>query len=126
MDKNDTMEKSKKFCPLIAFDVFLGGKYKLRILWDLRNGERRYGELKSSLVFNNRGVSITPRILSRELKQLAELKLIKRKQYDVVPPRVDYSLTARGERLIPLLTAIGEWGFKEMATGEWFPFTKPA
>ena len=39
-----------RLCPLIAFDQLAGGKYKLRILWDLRKGARRYGEIRRALV----------------------------------------------------------------------------
>jgi len=56
------------------------------------------------------GKPVTPRILSRELKELQKRKLIKRKQYPVVPPKVEYSLTELGTRLTPVITHIIRWG----------------
>src|SRR3546814_7575161 len=53
---------------------------------------------------------ITPRILSRELKELEHRGLINRKAYPVVPRRVEYSLTDRGRALLPILSEIIRWG----------------
>jgi DNA-binding HxlR family transcriptional regulator len=60
----------------------ISGKYKLRILWDLRDGPRRYGEIRNSLLRGANGTrEITPRVLSRELKALAQSGLIVRKDF---------------------------------------------
>ena len=99
-----------RLCPLIAFDQQLGGKYKLRILWDLHRGPRRYGELRRSLVPAGLGTPVTPRILSRELKELEKRGFIHRKQFPVVPPKVEYTLTERGAGLLPIIRQIIEWG----------------
>src|SRR3546814_1854950 len=56
------------------------------------------------------GRPITPRILSRELKELEQRGLINRKAYPVVPRRVEYSLTDRGRALLPILSEIIRWG----------------
>jgi DNA-binding HxlR family transcriptional regulator len=53
---------------------------------------------------------VTPRVLSRELKELQLRGLIHRRQYDVVPPKVEYSLTELGRGLVPILEAIVDWG----------------
>ena len=98
-------------CPAIGFSQIVGGKYKLRILWALSNrGPLRYGEIRRSLLKGTLGKPITPRVLSRELKQLQEKGLIHRKQYNVVPPQVEYSITERGAELAPILEAIVDWG----------------
>jgi DNA-binding HxlR family transcriptional regulator len=97
-------------CPLIAFHRIAGGKYKLRILWLLRNQARRYGEIRRGLVTGCKGSPITPRVLSRELKDLAERGLIERTEYPGVPPRVDYRLTGLGDTLLPIVDAILGWG----------------
>src|SRR5437762_12034410 len=55
-------------CPLNAFSQAAGGKYKMRILWDLQEGPRRYGDLRRSAIVAARGTPVTPRVLSRELK----------------------------------------------------------
>ena len=97
-------------CPAIAFDRIVGGRYKLRILWTLTQGTKRYGEIGRSLLRGTLGKPVTPRILSRELRELEERGLISRKSYPVVPPKVEYSLTDRGRTLLPILEAIVRWG----------------
>lgn len=106
----ETGEKVARLCPLIAFDQQAGGKYKLRILWELHKGAKRYGVLRNSLVMACQGKPVTPRILSRELKELEKRGLVHRKQYPVVPPKVEYSLTERGSGLIPIIQQIIRWG----------------
>src|SRR5215471_12708534 len=102
--------KATKFCPLLAFGMAAGGKYKMRILWELKQGPQRYGELRRSAIVAARGAPVTPRVLSRELKELQSRGLIHRKQYPVVPPKVEYSLTALGKSLIPVVRQVVKWG----------------
>src|SRR5215471_11542935 len=99
-----------KSCPLIAFNMAAGGKYKMRILWELKDGPRRYGALRRSAIVAARGAPVTPRTLSRELKELHGLGLIERKQYPVIPPKVEYSLTRAGKSLIPVVRQVVKWG----------------
>ena len=87
----------------------VGGKYKGRILWVLREGCLRYGELKRAII------GITPKMLTQTLRELEEDELVSRKVYHEVPPRVEYSLTATGEELIPLIGQLRSWGEKQMA-----------
>ena len=105
-----TKDASLRLCPLIAFDRIVGGRYKLRTLWTLTAGTRRYGEIRQSLVIACQGKPVTPRILSRELKELQRRGLIQRKEYRGVPPKVEYSLTDLGSRLIPVIDQIIAWG----------------
>lgn len=97
-------------CPALAFGRVVGGKYKLRILWALNRRPHRYGELKAVLLRGNIGPSVTPRTLSRELKELQQRGLIHRRQWDEVPPRVEYSLAERGKSMMPIIDAIVGWG----------------
>jgi len=97
-------------CPLIAFAQIAGGKYKLRILWELTHGPRRYGQLRRSIVLACQGRPVTDRILSRELKGLQQRRLIDRTQYAVVPPKVEYTLTDAGKQLAPVIEQIVAWG----------------
>lgn len=103
-----------RLCPLIVFDRIAGGKYKLRALWTLRDGPRRYGEIRRSLVVACHGKAVTPRVLSRELKELAARDLVERTEYPGVPPRVDYRLTDSGRDLLPIVDAIIAWGVTEI------------
>lgn len=99
-----------RLCPAIAFDQIMGGRYKLHILCVLSDGPQRYGEIGRSLFHGSLGRPITPRLLSRELRQLEERGLIDRKAYAVMPRKVEYSLTERGQALVPILAEIVRWG----------------
>src|SRR5437899_13108227 len=100
MDKND----SKGRCPVLAFQRMVSGKYKIRILWDLKDGPRRYGEIRSGLLRGGDGsAEIAPRVLSRQLKAVAQFYLIQRKDYGTVPPKGVYRLTPVCRSLIPVI-----------------------
>jgi DNA-binding HxlR family transcriptional regulator len=106
-------------CPVMAFQKMISGKYKVRILWDLKDGPLRYGEIKSGLLRDAEGTSeIAPRVLSRELKALAHTGLIVRKDYGVVPPKVEYRLTRIGQSFIPVIAAIRKWGMRYLRGGD--------
>lgn len=106
-------------CPVAAFQKMIGGKYKLRIVWDLKDGALRYGEIRSGLL---RGADetreVAPRVLSRELKALTESGLIERKDYGVVPPKVEYRLTDKGRSFIPVIAAIRDWGARHLTVSD--------
>jgi DNA-binding HxlR family transcriptional regulator len=98
-------------CPVAAFQKMISGKYKLRIVWDLKDGPLRYGEIRSGLLRGTQGSGeITPRVLSRELKALTQSGLVDRKDYGVVPPKVEYRLTPKGRSFVPIIAAIRTWG----------------
>jgi DNA-binding HxlR family transcriptional regulator len=102
-------------CPVAAFQKLISGKYKLRIVWDLKDGPRRYGEIRTGLL-RGQGSSaeVAPRVLSRELKALTESGLIDRKDYGLVPPKVEYRLTRKGKSFLPVISAIREWGHRHL------------
>ena len=87
----------------------IGGKYKGRILWVLREGFLRYGELSRAVV------GISPKMLTQTLKELEADGLITRKVYLEVPPKVEYSLTETGKELIPFISQMRSWGEKQIA-----------
>jgi DNA-binding HxlR family transcriptional regulator len=103
-------------CPVAAFQKMISGKYKLRIVWDLKDGARRYGEIRTGLLRGLDGSSeIAPRVLSRELRALTESGLIERKDFGVVPPKVEYRLTRKGKSFVPVISAIRNWGARHLA-----------
>lgn len=103
-------------CPVAAFQKLISGKYKLRIVWDLKDGPRRYGEIRNGLLRGLPGsAEIAPRVLSRELKQLTTSGLIERKDFGVVPPKVEYRLTRKGKNFVPVVAVIREWGYRHLA-----------
>ena len=99
----------KAYCPVDYAFQRIGGKYKGRILWFLKDGVLRYGELKRIVE------GITPKMLTQTLKELEADELISRKVYFEVPPRVEYSLTETGYELIPFIDQMRIWGEKKMA-----------
>ncbi|HWY80405.1 MAG TPA: helix-turn-helix domain-containing protein [Roseiarcus sp.] len=103
-------------CPVMAFRAMISGKYKIRILWDLKQGPRRYTEIRTGLLRGAAGTAeIAPRVLSRELKALVAAGLIARKDYGLVPPKVDYRLTEAGESFTPIIASIRQWGERHLA-----------
>ena len=82
------------------------GKYKVRVLYTLMEfGVVRFGEMKRYI-----GDEVSIFMLNRTLKELEADNLIKRKEYEQLPPKVEYSLTERGKSLIPLLDGLCQWG----------------
>jgi len=108
-------DAASRGCPVAAFQKMIGGKYKLRIVWDLRDGPLRYGEIRSGLLRGLVGTrEIAPRVLSRELKALVQFGLIDRKDYGIVPPKVEYRLTRKGRSFLPVIAAIRQWGERHL------------
>lgn len=100
-------------CPLRHALEIVGGKWKLPILCLLSTGQpTRYSALKRNLQ------GITGVMLSQSLKELESFGIISRKQYNVIPPRVEYTLTEEGKRLLPPLNALAEWGREHLHAGE--------
>jgi DNA-binding HxlR family transcriptional regulator len=99
----------KAYCAVDYAFQRIGGKYKGRILWVLRDGLLRYGELSRAVV------GITPKMLTQTLKELEADNLIARKVYLEVPPKVEYSLTETGKELIPFISQMRNWGEKQIA-----------
>jgi DNA-binding HxlR family transcriptional regulator len=101
---------SKAHCAVDYAFQRIGGKYKGRILWVLRDGLQRYGELKRAVI------GVTPKMLTQTLKELEADGLISRKVYREVPPRVEYTLTATGRELIPFIGQLRSWGEQQMSS----------
>src|ERR1700722_19975750 len=103
-------------CPVAAFQKMISGKYKLRIVWDLQDGPRRYGEIRTGLLLGAYcPAEITAFVLLLELKALTESALIDRRDYGVVPPKVEYRLTRKGRSFVPVIAAIRDWGARHLA-----------
>jgi DNA-binding HxlR family transcriptional regulator len=96
-------EPSPECCVDFAFQR-IGGKYKGRILYSIhRKGVLRYGELKRSIT------GITAKMLTQTLRELENDKLVDRKVYVEVPPKVEYTLTQSGQKLIPFIEYLKDW-----------------
>ncbi len=97
------MEKDIR-CPLeYGLDVF-GGKWKSRIICVLADKEfLRYSMIRKEMC------NITDAVLATTLKKLIRDGIVNRKQYDEIPPRVEYSLTEKGKSVVPILQSICQW-----------------
>ena len=98
-------------CPILYAMKLIGQKWKLPILWYIADSEKqilRYKELERKVI------GITATMLTKCLRELEADKLIIRKQYNTIPPTVEYILTDRGKSLIPALESVYEWAEKQM------------
>jgi len=100
----------KTICPASRFQQMVSGKYKLRILWGLQDGWRRYSEIKKGLLTGSvETKEIAPRVLSRELKTLVTMGMLERKDHQVLPLKVEYRLTRKGRSFLPIIAVIHKW-----------------
>lgn len=91
-------------CTVEAALQVVGGKWKLVILRHLLGGTKRFGELRRTMP------GITPRMLTRQLRELETDGLVARTVYPQVPPKVEYSLTVIGGSLRGIADQLEEWG----------------
>lgn len=95
---------SQRDCPIEKTLRIIGKKWTVLILRDLRTGTKRFNELLNSLE------GISPKTLSERLKELEESGVVRRVVYPEIPPRVEYSLTEKGQSLDGVLEAMVSWG----------------
>lgn len=86
----------------------IGGTWKMPLLWRLKDKVMRYSELKKSIP------QISDKMLTSQLRELEANGFVNRKVYPVVPAKVEYSITARGERVIPIIETIRNFGLDLM------------
>ncbi|CAN1210145.1 Transcriptional regulator [Tumidithrix helvetica PCC 7403] len=98
------MAEKKYHCPVEFTLDRIGGKWKCVILWWLRRGSKRFGELMQLMP------EISQKVLTAQLRELEADALIARQVFAESPPRVEYSLTAYGETLRPIAELMCEWG----------------
>lgn len=98
------MNEINKKCPVAEALSVIGGKWKLQIIFQIGGEKRRFGELKRLIP------AISEKMLIQELKQLAEVGILKRKAYQEIPPRVEYSLTEVGKKALPIIEQIEAFG----------------
>ena len=91
-------------CGIDATLAVVGGKYKASILWHLAQDVMRFSELQRQ--FSN----TTRKMLTQQLRELEADGLVHREVYPQVPPKVEYSLTAKGKSIYPVLEKLCEWG----------------
>ena len=103
MEKIELKKKNYNNYVDLTFDI-IGAKWKILIIWELRENEKRFREIQKSIV------KITDKMLTKQLRELEIAELISRKVYPEVPPRVEYSLTLLGKSILPVIEMLEEWG----------------
>jgi DNA-binding HxlR family transcriptional regulator len=91
-------------CPVERTLAVIGGRWKPLILFHLRDGKRRFNELRRLMP------GVTQRMLTQHLRELEADGVIARTIHPVVPPHVDYAFTPLGQTLLPILDAMAAWG----------------
>jgi DNA-binding HxlR family transcriptional regulator len=99
-----TPDFSRPECTVERALEVIDGKWTTLILRDLLGGTRRFGELRSSLS------GISPKTLTDRLRDLEKRQVLTRTVYPEIPPRVEYSLTAKGRALSGVVDALAQWG----------------
>ncbi len=102
----ENSEVPQVYCGLTFAMTLLSGRWKVNILWMLKNGVNRYGKLKSNI----KGIS--EKMLTERLRELESEGLIIRKDFQTVPPHVEYYLSNTGKLLEPILDELNSWGEK--------------
>ena len=95
-------------CPVRKSMQIFTGKWTLLIIFQINRRIIRYGELKRTIP------GISEKMLIDELKFLCGKGLVKKKQYPEVPPRVEYSLTPLGEKVLPIIDEIAKFGMENL------------
>lgn len=98
----------EKYCPMSEATKFVGDFWILLIVGSLLEGEKRFSDLEDDID------GITSSTLSSRLKKLEQEKLVKREQFQCIPPKVIYSLTEKGRGLKKVVAALQEYG------NEWY------
>ena len=98
------MNTAERECGLEVALSVIGGKWKPLVLFHLNGGSRRYGELRRLVT------GISEKVLIQQLRELARDGIVERHDYQEVPPRVDYKMTAFGQSLAEALVPLCAWG----------------
>lgn len=102
--------KNQYHCPVEVALFVIGGKWKALIIWQLRGEILRFTEIIERLPM------VTPRMLTKQLRELEEDAVVVRTVYPEVPPRVEYMLTDLGKSLVPVLENLSVWGTEYLTT----------
>jgi DNA-binding HxlR family transcriptional regulator len=99
------VNEKEYLCPIEVSMDLIAGKWKILIMWHLRNKTRRFGELQRKIP------NVTQKMLTQQLREMENDGLIHREVYPVVPPKVEYSLTPFGQTFKPVLNMMVVWGY---------------
>ncbi len=102
--KSDKRAITEKICPLEIAVNTISGKWKIPIIWQMNEGKKRPSEFLKGIG------NVDRRVLNQQLKEMEGAGLISKKVFNELPPRVEYTLTELGEKLVKVLWELNEWG----------------
>ena len=102
--ENNKLKISEKTCSLREVLDIIGGKWAMPIIYILSKGKMRFKELERTVE------GINTRMLVKELKNMEANGIITREVFATVPPTVEYTLTNKGEKLMPSIVSLHNWG----------------
>ena len=108
MKRKNLAKKSAPVCPIAKVAEEIGDRWTILLIRDLLTGPKRFGDLQSSLL------GISSRTLSSKLEHMTKNKFITRKSFSETPPRVEYSLTKKGQDLHSIAEAMRKYGKKHL------------
>jgi DNA-binding HxlR family transcriptional regulator len=100
----ENVNNSQKACSLKDVLDVIGGKWAMPIIYNLSKGKLRFKEIERTIE------GINTRMLVKELKNLEANGIISRQVFATVPPTVEYALTIKGEKLLPSIKSLHQWG----------------
>lgn len=106
--KSKIIRTSDENCPVRKTLGLLGGKWTLLILFQINERVIRYGELKRAIP------GISEKVLMQELNALVDNKLVAKKSYPEIPPRVEYRLTKTGLKALPIADKLASFGLENL------------
>ena len=102
--ENKKIKISEKSCSLREVLDIIGGKWAMPIIYILSKGKMRFKELERTVE------GINTRMLVKELKNMEANGILTREVFATVPPTVEYTLTSKGEKLLPSIVSLHNWG----------------
>ncbi|MBL3549272.1 DNA-binding HxlR family transcriptional regulator [Chryseobacterium rhizosphaerae] len=96
--------EENKICPLEVAVNSISGKWKIPIVWQINEGKKRPSEFL-------RGIAkVDRRVLNQQLNEMVEDGILTKQSFNELPPRVEYTLTELGEKLVRILWQLNDWG----------------
>ena len=105
-------KQTESACPVTYCLNVIGGKWKPIIIFLVHNNVNRFGQLQRSID------GISKQMLTKQLRELEKDSILNRQVFAEIPPRVEYTLTAHGETLLPVIQAMRDWGAGQLAQEE--------
>ena len=102
--KTNERNSENKICPLEVAVNSISGKWKVPIVWQINEGKKRPSEFL-------RGIAkVDRRVLNQQLKEMEQDGILTKVSFNELPPKVEYSLTELGEKLVTILWMLNDWG----------------